>query len=115
MSLLQYITAPQISVFWLVCATLGASVFGMISHWFKVYFKDKNKITFLKWFLFSNFKGTCYAIAAVGSATLAYLAPIDIQHFSLYQAITQGLAIGYAADSIFNSAGQTVDPSTVKV
>ena len=89
----------------LVGLAIVASLFGMFSHWAKIVFKDKRfDVSFLEYFFIRNFKASCFAAVAMLGGLFAAFAPLDYTQLTAYQVVLQAFAIGYASDSILNSA-----------
>lgn len=89
----------------LVGVALLSALAGMVSHWIKKFYTEYETESFFDWFFVKNKRGTVLAIIGMLGALFAAFAPIDYTTISSYQVFTQAWAVGYAADSIFNSTG----------
>lgn len=90
----------------LVAIGLISALVGMFTHWAKVHFSEPNTVGFYQWFFVTNKKGSLIAILTMLGALFATFGPLDYTTITAYQVFTQAWAIGYAADSVFNSANR---------
>lgn len=102
----------------LVVLGIVASLAGMLTNWYKKYFRDQTTASMFQYFFVFNFRGTVYAIGAMLAGLFAAFAPIDYTTISAYQVVMQAFAIGYVADSAFNGTtigvtqdGTKIDPA----
>jgi hypothetical protein len=84
-------------------AILSATV-GMISHWMKINYKDKLDVSILQYFFVQNLQATIVAFGTMLASLVTVFAPLDYDHITVYQVVSQAFGIGYACDSIFNNS-----------
>lgn len=87
----------------LVAISITAAFVGMFTHWVKVFYKENTHISVFEWFFVHNVRGTVFAVLGLLGALAVAFAPLDYTTITAYQAVSQAWAIGYAADSMFNS------------
>lgn len=96
---------------WLLLAIAFASALvGMVTHWLKVSFKEGSSVSFFDWFFKYNLKGTVWSVINLTGALFAMFAPLDYTTITVFQVISQAWTVGYASDSIFNSATRAALP-----
>ena len=88
----------------LVILAIVSALIGMFSHWFKKEYKDNIGVGVIKYFFVNNLKATVFAVMGLLGGLFAAFAPLDYTTVSTYQVLVQSFTIGYAADSLINSA-----------
>ena len=92
----------------MVYCAIAASIVGMLTHWFKKFYKDGEQHSLTDWYIFKNPKASLLAVGTMLLGLFAAFAPLDYTTLSLYQVVAQAFAIGYAADTL--NSGETVPP-----
>jgi hypothetical protein len=97
---------------WLLLAVAFFAGFaGMATHWLKVSFKEGTSVSFFDWFFKYNLKGTLFSTMSMCGALFTVFAPLDYTTITIFQVVSQAWAVGYASDSIFNSATRIALPN----
>lgn len=97
-----------INPWYLILMAVVSSLAGMFSHWAKVVFKDKRfDFSVFEYFFVKNLKASLYASLGTLAGLFAAFAPLDYTTLTAYQVVLQAFAIGYASDSILNSASSS--------
>ncbi len=92
------------SPWFMVMVAVSASLIGMGTSWMKKQYKDDIGVGFVQYFFVKNIKGTILAVTAMLGGLFAAFAPLDYTTITLYQVTVQAFTIGYAANSVVNSA-----------
>lgn len=95
----------------LVAISIASATVGMVSHWIKIVYKDQNvDLSVFEYFFIQNGRASLTAFMGVLAGLFASFAPLDYTTISAYQVLTQAFAVGYAADSVFNSVAPSTPP-----
>jgi hypothetical protein len=101
------IMGDNLNPYVLIALAVASCVIGMFSHWMKKQYRDGMEIDWFSYFFVTNRRATLAAFLGGMSALFAAFVPIDYTTISGYQVVVQAFSIGYAVDSVFNTAEVT--------
>lgn len=101
------IMGDDLNPYVLIAIAIVSCLVGMFSHWMKKQYRDDMEVDWFSYFFVTNRKATLAAFIGGMSALFAAFVPIDYTTISGYQVVVQAFSIGYAVDSVFNTAEVT--------
>lgn len=103
MTFADYFVSGQVWPPWVIFSSAFAGgLVGMVSHWFKKFWKDETSSDLVQWFFIKNFRGTIYATGAMLASISATMMPLPVESTTLWGAVTLGYGLGWASDSAAN-------------